>query len=59
VEVGAGGQPAPGFEQRLQDLTRRARIRGRLEDDEVALAQVRRDRASRGLDVAEIGLLLG
>src|SRR5581483_9906702 len=59
VEVGPGLQPTAGLEHGLQDLARRARIRRRLEHDDLPLLQMGRDRAGGALDVAEIGLALG
>src|SRR5581483_6784749 len=59
MEVGAGLQPAARLEQRLQHLAGRARIGGRLEDDEMALRQMRRDVAGGALDVAQVRLALG
>ena len=48
-EVDAGLEPGR-FEQRLHDLVGRARVGGRLEDDQHALVQVPGDRLDRGHD---------
>ena len=59
-----GGSPAPAFRplpsSRIgwSDLARRPRVGRRLEHDEVALAQVRRDVARGALDVGDVGLAL-
>src|SRR4051794_28102249 len=55
VEVAARLQPA-ALQDRLHDLRRGARPRGRFEHDQLALAQMRRDRVRRLLDIAQIRL---
>ena len=58
VEVLAGGEAAPALEDRLDLLPRRARVRRRLEHDEMALAKARGDLLRRRHEDAQIGLAL-
>ena len=58
VEVAARLQAADLLEQGTEDVAGRPRIRGRLEHDQVALAEVGADRAGGALDVGEVRLAL-
>src|SRR5581483_10190895 len=57
-EVRAGLHAARALEDGLQHLPRRPGIRRRLEHDDVALLQMRRDAVRRALDVPQVGLAL-
>ncbi len=58
VEVLAAGEAASALEDRLHLLARRARIRRRLEDDEVTRAQPRRDLLRCRDEDPQVGLAL-
>ena len=58
VEVLAGLEAAALLEQRLDDLARRAGVRGRLEHDDLPAPQHGREPARGLLDVGEVGLAL-
>ena len=58
MEVDSGLQPRAVLEDRLEDLARRAGPGGRLEHDDLAALEDRREALGGALDVGEVGLAL-